>query len=201
MSADLSERARAILEAAERAATERPGVEPSPPPSPPTPVPGPPRGDWSVPAPGPGEPVPIPITAPGQLLAIIDAVVHAAEGARRRLDELAETLEELTRRVDAAGRGPATGAEPPELEGSGLGARPRPPAPSARPPKERASETAHASARLVAVEMAAAGATRMEADRRLRDEFGFRDTRPVLDDVYGPGSAPGARLSPPAAAG
>jgi hypothetical protein len=34
----------------------------------------------------------------------------------------------------------------------------------------------------------------MEVDRRLRDELGMRETRVLLDDVFGEGSAPGARL-------
>jgi hypothetical protein len=83
-----------------------------------------------------------------------------------------------------------------------FGARPRPPASarpatsapdaSAPPPPRPAADPA--AAQLLAVEMAVSGATRMEVDRRLRDEHGLRETRVLLDEVFGEGSAPGARL-------
>lgn len=190
MASDLSDRARAILDAVERVAAGRSAAVPPGPaealPAPAAaPVPGAPRFDWSLPAPGAGEPVPVPATPPGQILAIVDEVVRAAEGARRRLDELSRTLDELARRVDAAGRGPGPGPAD-----AALAARDDAPRAAGGAPR-----AAGASARLTAVEMAASGATRMEVDRRLRDAFGLRETHVLLDEIFGADSPPGSRLS------
>lgn len=136
MSEELSPRARAILDAAERAVVAGTPAVASGAPTPPV---GPsgaaataeahplprlaqataPHRDWSDPA--PGSP---PVTAPGQLLAIVDQVVQAAEGARRRIDLLSATLDELIHRVDAAAR-PETRVLLDEVfgEGSAPGAR------------------------------------------------------------------------------
>ncbi|UGS34329.1 hypothetical protein DSM104329_00705 [Capillimicrobium parvum] len=206
-------RARAILEAAERAAAAesappRGGQPAAAPPAadppgtaPPPPKPQAPRQDWSRSV----QSAPIPATAPGQLLAIVDQVMHAAEAARRRLDELSVTLDELTRRVDAAGRSappPPPAAPPPPAvtappADTPLRARPRPPAPSDHPSADAGEppEALAATAKLIAVEMAVAGASRMDVDRRLRDQLGMRTTHEVLDEVFGAGSPPSARLS------
>ncbi|MEZ5123539.1 MAG: hypothetical protein R2736_18535 [Solirubrobacterales bacterium] len=137
---------------------------------------------------------PIPATAPGQLLAIVDQVLSAAEAARRRLDELSATLDELTRRVDAAGRSvPAPSPAVPPAD-TPLRARPRPPAGGAAAPSGAPIEAVAATAKLIAVEMAVAGASRMDVDRRLRDELGMPTTYEVLDEVFGADSPPSARL-------
>ncbi len=49
--------------------------------------------------------------------------------------------------------------------------------------------------RSVAIEHAVAGATRREVGRHLQEELGVADPTRVLDDVFGSGSEPGARLS------
>jgi hypothetical protein len=76
-----------------------------------------------------------------------------------------------------------------------LRARPRPPAASEQAPAEDAPEPLAVTAKLIAVEMAVAGASRIEVDRRLRDQLGMRTTHQVLDEVFGAGSPPTARLS------
>ena len=48
--------------------------------------------------------------------------------------------------------------------------------------------------RLLAVELAVAGATRADVDARLRERFGLGSTAELLDDIFGVGSAPSARL-------
>jgi len=172
-------RAQAILDAVERVAAEHAAgiareaaAPPAPVPAPPPATPGPPRADWSV------VQVALPATPPGQILALVDQVVAATEAAKRRLDELAATIDELTHRVDAALRqAPAAPAPPP-------------PRADVAAPSEGASSTA----RLVAIEMAVGGATRSETEARLRDELGTADPQPILDDVFGAGSAPGARM-------
>jgi hypothetical protein len=93
-----------------------------------------------------------------RLLTVVDAVTARAEEARRRLDELSATLDDLAGRIEAA---PA--------------AEPSPSPPGASPP------------RLAAIEMAVSGATRGEASQRLAEQFPDLDLAPVLDDVYGPG--------------
>lgn len=50
--------------------------------------------------------------------------------------------------------------------------------------------------RLVAIEMAIAGATREEVGRRLRERFGLIDSAAVLDGVFGPDSGADSRLAP-----
>lgn len=92
-----------------------------------------------------------------------------------------------------------------------MSARPRPPrgavrlAPADRPPPEAPRRTdtlgleepperVNDSVRLLAVEMAVAGATRDEVAMRLRDAFGIADSRPVLDAVYGAGADARSRL-------
>jgi len=149
-----------------------------------------PRQDWSRPV----QSAPIPATAPGQLLAIVDQVLSAAEAARRRLDELSATLDELTRRVDAAGRSvPAPSPAVPPAD-TPLRARPRPPSGGAAAPSGAPIEAVAATAKLIAVEMAVAGASRVDVDRRLRDELGMPTTYEVLDEVFGADSPPSARL-------
>jgi hypothetical protein len=146
VSDELSPRARAILDAAERLA----GGQPSPPAAP---APAPPPASDSPPA-----------TA-AQLAALAEQVRLTIETVRTRMDE-------LTARVDALAAQLAT-----------------PPAPS--PPPTPGADDAP---RLLAVELAVAGATRADVDARLRERFGVSSTAELLDEVFGVGSAPSARL-------
>ncbi len=50
------------------------------------------------------------------------------------------------------------------------------------------------AARLVALEMAVVGRSRLELDRHLREAFGIVDTTAILNDVFGP--APAASPQP-----
>jgi hypothetical protein len=93
-----------------------------------------------------------------RLLTVVDAVAARAEEARRRLDELSATLDDLAGRLGAApGDGTTTSAASTGPE------------------------------RLAAIEMAVSGATRAQAAQRLAAEFPGVYLAPVLDDVYGPG--------------
>ena len=94
-----------------------------------------------------------------RLLTVVEAVAVRAEEARRRLDELSATLDDLAGRIDGA---PRVDAAP--------GAAPASPA------------------RLAAIEMAVSGATRAQAAQRLPSQFPGLDLTLVLDDVYGPGA-------------
>jgi hypothetical protein len=93
-----------------------------------------------------------------RLLTVVEAVTARAEEARRRLDELSATLDDLAVHVDARPADPA------------------PAAPVASP------------ARLAAIEVAISGATREQAVEQLGAQFPGLDLEPVLDDVYGPAS-------------
>jgi hypothetical protein len=94
-----------------------------------------------------------------RLLTVVEAVTARAEEARRRLDELSATLDDLAVHVDAR----PTDSAPA-----------RPAAPVASP------------ARLAAIELAISGATRGQAVEQLGAQFPGVDLEPVLDDVYGP---------------
>jgi hypothetical protein len=110
----------------------------------------------------------------------------AIASTARRVEELAMRLERATHRITTP---PPPAAPPP------------PPAPRSGPLAEalstgpRASSAAsELSARLVAIEMAVAGATRGEVALRLSREFFGEDAAPILDDVFGSGTAGATRM-------
>jgi hypothetical protein len=57
------------------------------------------------------------------------------------------------------------------------------------------------AARLVALQMAVAGADRGEVEAHLRVNFEISDTTSILDDVFGRGSGASKRVTWPEAAG
>lgn len=179
-----------------------------------------------APAPAPVEPEPEPEVAEEEVAELgpdrppevqdlgqlIDTVEAGISAARAHLVALSATLERIAQEIDAA-VGEHRRTLPPGLADHArlpeeLGLRdPDPPAaeeeeeeeeepaPSA-PPPDRSSDAAHDAARLVAIEMAVAGDTREGVGRRLRDEFGIRDPRSILEDAFGPESdSPGRRSS------
>jgi hypothetical protein len=148
VSDELSPRARAILDAAERLA----GGQPAPP---------------AAPAPASAPASDAPSATAAQLAALAEQVRLTVETVRTRMDE-------LTARVDALAA---------QL---GAPAAPQPPS----PPTPGADD----APRLLAVELAVAGATRADVDARLRERFGVSSTAELLDEVFGVGSAPSARL-------
>jgi hypothetical protein len=91
-----------------------------------------------------------------RLLTVVEAVAARAEEARRRLDELSATLDDLAGRVGDGDVAPARAAIEPS-----------------------------APMRLVALELAVAGAGRAETAQRLRSQFPGQDATAVLDDVFG----------------
>jgi hypothetical protein len=52
-----------------------------------------------------------------------------------------------------------------------------------------------ANARVVAIQMAVAGASRGEVDLHLRERFAIEDTTPILDDVFGESTDDSSRMS------
>lgn len=149
----------------------------------------------------------------GDLGQLIDTVEAGIAAARAHLVALSASLERIAQEIDAATEEHRR-TLPPELAGHATlpeQLAPRTPQPQAEPdlePDEEAPATApgppvapstdaaHDAARLVAIEMAVAGDTREGVGRRLRDEFGIRDPRGILTDVFGPDpSGPGSRRS------
>lgn len=101
-----------------------------------------------------------------------DTILLAAE-THRRGEALAASLHDVTARLEAAVRALTTAAP-------------------AKAPEEGADV---AAVRLVAIEQAVAGANRGEVGRRLREEMGIEDPSAVLDDLFGAGTGPTARLT------
>jgi len=210
----LSPRARAIIEAAEAAASGSPVarglpvVRPRPRPRPLTAVrpqaelPAVPQ-PLGVPAEAPAvvEPVastPVPASAtlenlpdPARLLDLVQRIAGQAREVRRRLDTLNAALDEAEA---AAGFTPGTIAPAPVAPSppaAPVDVAPQPP--SGLPPASPAAAP-NETARLVAIEMAVGGASRREVQDRLVGEFGISDVRELLDSVYGPGSSPSSAM-------
>jgi hypothetical protein len=97
-------------------------------------------------------------------------VAALAEQVRATMEAVRARLDELTARVDALV------------------------AQLAQQPSAASAPAAHDAPRLLAIELAVAGATRADVDAELRRRFGVVSTGPLLDEVFGVGSAPGARL-------
>lgn len=133
------------------------------------------------------------ITLSASLERIAQELDAAAEEHRRtlppRLAEHARLPEEQAlQRAHPAPEPEHTEPEPSEPEHP----EPEPAEPAA--PEARSTDAAYDAARLVAIEMAVAGDTREGVGRRLREEFGIRDPRPILDDAFGPDpGTPGRR--------
>jgi hypothetical protein len=68
--------------------------------------------------------------------------------------------------------------------------RPTGPATERRDPGQPSADGAH----LLAIQMAAAGSTRAQIESHIRETLGIPDPRPILDDVFGPGTAPDATV-------
>jgi hypothetical protein len=155
---------------------------------------------------------PAPPREPADLAELLDFVTGATEAAREHLGTLAGSLERIAAALGHAA--PVVGAPPepqvpPGLVGRAMGP-PSPmapsevaevvrqaaeaPAPDAAPAQRVPTSAAHDAARLVAIEMAVSGDTREMVGRRLREEFGLSDPKPVLDDVFGRGTASGSRM-------
>lgn len=139
----------------------------------------------------------------GQLL---DTVEAGIEAARAHLVALSASLERVAEELVSAAEEHRRSL-PPALAGHARLPEdlttPRSPDPGPVPVDEPEAEpvaeapstdAAHDAARLVAIEMAVAGDTREGVGRRLRDEFGIRDPRGILDDAFGPDAGgPGRR--------
>jgi hypothetical protein len=173
---DAAARAEALLAAAEAAAQAAAAARaqamatlegaPAAAPSPPAPGAATPATPTASGAPG-RDP-----TSPARLLALAEELAARTHDARHQLDALADAVERTL-----AGPGAATGAE-----GAG---------PSRGRPGPTAEDLRAATARLVAVEMALAGATRGEVSDVLARAFGTADDR-LLDEVLGEAPPSGA---------
>ena len=137
----------------------------------PSPVPSPAPAPDPAPEPGPPEPpTPVPEPAPEP---------PPAAAAPERLRPVAPAETAWPRAVR-----PAVSTPPPEPA-------PPPRAPEPEPPRAYEPEppSPHA-AQMVAIQMAAAGATRSEVESQLRYSLGVENPSSTLDDVFGPGSSP-----------
>lgn len=135
-------------------------------------------------------------------------VQHGFESLVRALGNAAERLAAEAESSATDFRPPPFGAgaayQPPPAAGGGPGtnAQPRPPvqgpaglhSPARRGPGARAADPALDEARVVAIQMAASGATRGGVRERLLSGLGFGDPDGVLDAVFGPGSGEDARV-------
>lgn len=122
-----------------------------------------------------------------------DDLIERAEAVKRQSDELLRALDEARQGVERVLReepGPeALGAEqwqPREV--APPPAKPEPAAESKAEPRPAADSPPSEGARLLATQMAVAGSNRAEIESRLQNEFGIRDTGPMLDAILGPES-------------
>jgi hypothetical protein len=119
-------------------------------------------------------------------------VVDAARRLRDQADAVRAGLAAVHAALDAAEPEPPLASPGPRPEpASTVAPEPGPAGPPAAPegrPATTVPAAHHDGARLVAIEMAVAGATRGEVGDRLRDQFGIAAPAAILDDVYGPGT-------------
>jgi vacuolar-type H+-ATPase subunit H len=129
-----------------------------------------------------------------------DDLIERAEAVKQQSDELLRALDEARQGVEKALReepGPeALGAE--RWQPREAVAPPAEPEPAAdsnaeprhepQPPRPAADSPPSEGARLLATQMAVAGSNRAEIESRLQNEFGIRDTGPMLDAILGPES-------------
>ncbi|WP_158276576.1 hypothetical protein [Paraconexibacter algicola] len=183
----LSDRARAIVEAAEEAARagrgDRPAAERTPVPRRPAPA--------ALRAVQPPSAAPADVTAipdPERLLALIQRIAVQAAEVRRRLDALSEEVARREAEAPAPQPAPTDAPQDAPLPGPTDAAPDDTGADVAAAPvaAERPAPAPHGeTARLVAIEMAVGGASRAEVRSRLTDEFGIREVEGLLDEVYG----------------
>lgn len=81
---------------------------------------------------------------------------------------------------------PEQGEEEPKPSPAAQDQVPEPPQSVPPPATEAHDASASDGARLLAAQMAVAGSSREEIERRLRDEFGIQDAGPILDGILGP---------------
>ena len=133
--------------------------------------------------------------------ALVDTVAAGVEAAATHLVALSEAVERIAQEIEEANELHRR-TLPPQLEGHARLPEAGAQAPAAQEPTASEGEgsdplpvhdAAHDAARLVAIEMAVAGDTREGVGRRLRDEFGIRDPRSILDDAFGPEPGPAGR--------
>ena len=130
--------------------------------------------------------------------ALVDTVQAGVEAAATHLVALSEAVERIAQEIEQANEAHRR-TLPPQLEAharlpeEAAVAPLAEPAPAEEPEAEPQHDAAHDAARLVAIEMAVAGDTREGVGRRLREEFGIRDPRSILDDAFGPEGGPAGR--------
>lgn len=148
-------------------------------------------------------PVSARVGQPSALRAQVEAIVHAAEAeaaatrhdlaVQRRLAGHLQRLNELTDELSdcAEAIGDRLDGLAAALRRTAAGLAPAPPAPeNDGAPSGGGAGGAPSAARLLAIELAVAGRSRGEVDRQLREALDVRDTRALLDDVFGDGRGP-----------
>ena len=166
--------------AASRSAAAPVGPSTPPPPGTYTPDLTPPRRLSLAPDPAAAAPPRASEEHPEPSAAELRDLAGAIAATARRLEELATTLERSAHRLSTPPQ-PAPSRSGPLSEALRTG----PPASSA---------ATNLGARLVAIEMAVAGATRGEVALRLSRDFFGEDAAPILDDVFGAGSGGSTRM-------
>jgi hypothetical protein len=112
---------------------------------------------------------------------------------RGTLDDLGRILDGLEQRVSAATRTVSDAGVTGQVQ-AGQRSEPEVGPETGESAREAPGLAATDSGRLVAIEMAVAGSTRAEVALRLRDGFELQSPDPILDDVFGPGTGPEARM-------
>lgn len=122
---------------------------------------------------------------------LTDELIERAEAVKRRSDELIAALESTALGLDRepAETPPLHAVEPPAKAGEVAPPRresspPEPPpaeSPSEPAPSERAEGMSKEAALLLATQMAVAGSSREEIERRLRDDLGIQSPSEILD--------------------
>jgi cell division septum initiation protein DivIVA len=149
-----------------------------------------------------------------EMSALTDHLIDRTEAVKRQSNELLQVLDETKRRLDEAhgsaderAHAGAVAASPraepqpgpaPVQSGAAdqpvAAARPASADPGlfqhlkaveAQPRKEGQENRPSDGARLLTTQMAVAGSSRAEIERRLQSEFGIRDTGPMLDAILG----------------
>jgi vacuolar-type H+-ATPase subunit H len=120
-----------------------------------------------------------------ELSELTDNLISRARDVAAQSDELISALDDAGRRlVSRERRDPL---EPPEATRPAPRPeperRPPPPEPTRQPTPGGNNSPVSEGARLLATQMAVAGSSREEIARRLRDEFGIRESNAILDEI------------------
>jgi hypothetical protein len=145
----------------------------------------------------PSDPVPSPAESSGPPPTAADPEAESAKAPPivAALADADSTEVKIAATDPVAAGGPVISTPPPPVT---PGSAPKPATPAAKPrwltPRAEAAQTTAAvgatseGVRLIATQMAIAGSSRAEIERRLRIQFGVRDADLALEEIFGNGS-------------